>query len=295
MTYVAVDAKLEPSLLVAAYRDAGYCVVPCLISQADVSEARATLARIIARTFSDDTLRRPGRVSEIYKRTVPVAAREPYVQFERSGIETVVDPVDRVRKVMNFHREPPVQRWLERDGIVTRLAARFLEHDPIPVSCGAHLKPPRIGEQKRWHQDSAYFSAVPIKSVLGIWIALDVVDEENGCLYFIPELHGGGPLRHIYDVECCISPKALDLGAAVPVPLSPGDAVVFNGLSPHASPPNRSDRRRWSMEFHFRGANTRIVSNEEFDRAFVDRNGEPAGCSAAARRASPEIGAQWAD
>ena len=47
------------------------------------------------------------------------------------------------------------------------------------------MKPPEIGSAKPYHQDNAYFRCDPGDHVVTAWIALDDVDEENGCLRYI--------------------------------------------------------------------------------------------------------------
>ncbi len=60
----------------------------------------------------------------------------------------------------------------------------------------ALLKPPRIGGEKPWHQDNAYFLMEPLEKVAGVWIALDRATPENGCMHVIPASHRRGPQPH---------------------------------------------------------------------------------------------------
>jgi len=49
-------------------------------------------------------------------------------------------------------------------------------------------KHPQISKPTRAHQDNAYYKQTPA-TPLTIWIALDDIDEENGCLYYAPYSH----------------------------------------------------------------------------------------------------------
>jgi len=49
-------------------------------------------------------------------------------------------------------------------------------------------KHPGISKPTRAHQDNAYFKMYPT-TPLTIWIALDDIDEENGCVYYAPYTH----------------------------------------------------------------------------------------------------------
>lgn len=49
-------------------------------------------------------------------------------------------------------------------------------------------KHPSISKPTRSHQDNAYFKILPANAVT-FWVALDEIDEENGCLYYAPKTH----------------------------------------------------------------------------------------------------------
>lgn len=46
----------------------------------------------------------------------------------------------------------------------------------------AMLKPPRIGREKPWRQDMAYFDYPSDTTIVGAWIALDEARPDNGCM-----------------------------------------------------------------------------------------------------------------
>jgi phytanoyl-CoA hydroxylase len=141
------------------------------------------------------------------------------------------------------------------------------------------LKPPGTGE-KRWHADQGYFRLIhPDKSVQGnevaaFWIALDPCDEKNGCMFVAPRSHvEGTPLhgipptgadgRPLSDVNghifySAVEPPAID--NVFPVPMQPGDALLFHGNLLHFTPPNRTARRRRGLQFHYAAAGCRPVS-----------------------------------
>lgn len=94
-----------------------------------------------------------------------------------------------------------------------------------------------------WHQDNGYVSIEPANNVT-IWIALDDVDEENGCVWVVPRSHENGLLDH--------TPKGADSwflnvpveGDGVPAILKAGEAVAFTGLTLHRSKWNKTGRAR---------------------------------------------------
>jgi len=123
------------------------------------------------------------------------------------------------------------------------------------------FKQPGIGGEVRWHQDATYLHTRP-PSVVGLWVALEDADEDNGCLLVAPGGHRG-PLRERYRVDWGRRegtlqtldhtpwPEAED---AVPVVLPAGGAVLFHDHLPHASAANRSARSRTALTLHFADA-----------------------------------------
>ena len=121
-----------------------------------------------------------------------------------------------------------------------------------------------------WHQDFSYSqmptapagAAIPSDQTLQFWLALDDVDEENGCMHFIPGQHRAPLLEHYVAAgEADYSQRllairdpgdALDLRQAVACPLTAGGATVHNYGTPHFTPGNRTaDRPRRAYIFNF--------------------------------------------
>ncbi len=45
------------------------------------------------------------------------------------------------------------------------------------------------GSQQKTHSDSIHMTTYPLGGLLGVWIALEDVDETNGALHYIPKSH----------------------------------------------------------------------------------------------------------
>jgi len=117
------------------------------------------------------------------------------------------------------------------------------------------FKQPRIGGEVGWHQDASFFYTSP-QSVTTFWFAIDDATLENGCLWVEPGGHKG-PLRQQF-IRDGRTTKLIDLddtswpdtSAATPVEVSAGTLVCFNGLLPHYSAPNLSDKPRHAYTLH---------------------------------------------
>lgn len=119
-------------------------------------------------------------------------------------------------------------------------------------------KPPGTDHPTPPHQDNFYFCLRP-PNVATLWLALDSVDEENGCLRYIPGSHRKGIRNHNPTKVLGFSQGIVDFGAddektEVAVTLAPGDLVAHHGETIHRADPNRSaTRHRRGFAMVFRG------------------------------------------
>jgi phytanoyl-CoA hydroxylase len=123
-------------------------------------------------------------------------------------------------------------------------------------------KPPGTQSPTPPHQDNYYFCLKP-PSVLTIWMALDPVDEENGCLRYVAGSHRRGLRPHGRSNILGFSQGITDYGPEdeareVQIHLRPGDVAVHHGETIHRADPNRSaTRNRRAFALVFRGASCR--------------------------------------
>lgn len=113
-------------------------------------------------------------------------------------------------------------------------------------------KAPNTNTETPWHQDAAYWIKMPDKRAVSIWIALDNVYEENGCMWFIPKdknqeiathkaLPNGGALF-------C----EVDATKAIPIPLHIGGCTFHDGFTFHFSKGNSTESQRRALILNFR-------------------------------------------
>jgi phytanoyl-CoA hydroxylase len=109
-------------------------------------------------------------------------------------------------------------------------------------------KPPGVGEPTPAHQDGFYDKIEPIKMV-NLWLALDPVDEENGCVRYVVGSNRRGLRPHARTNTLGFSQGLVDYGPEdegreSPVCASAGDMLVHHGLTIHRADGNPSDRNR---------------------------------------------------
>lgn len=144
------------------------------------------------------------------------------------------------------------------------------DDDPKPVFDMLIYKEPGQLATTPWHQDYSYAvmpytpagAAIPSDEVVQFWLALDDVDEENGCMHFIPGAHrqpllehyiAGGEADYSQRLLAIRDPEhALPLDQAVSCPLEAGGATVHNYGTPHFTSGNRTlHRPRRAYIFNF--------------------------------------------
>lgn len=171
---------------------------------------------------------------------------------------------DAVRKLMHFVDFDERLKNLSHHRKLIGIVERIMGEKPVMFQDMALLKPPRMGREKPWHQDHAYFDFPLNTRVVGVWIALDEATLENGCMRVLAGQHNAGPVVHFKrrDWQICDTEVKGKQGV-VAAPLKPGGLLLFDGLLPHGTPHNNSPLRRRALQFHYRNAGSVKWSTEE--------------------------------
>lgn len=111
-----------------------------------------------------------------------------------------------------------------------------------------------------WHQDEDFIPTRD-RSLIGAWIALDDATVKNGCLWVLPGSHKEGvlwPQRKHVDSRFDCTHESFQFPwndeDSIPVEVTAGSVVFFNGYLLHRSLPNRSagDFRRTLVNHYMR-------------------------------------------
>ncbi len=120
-------------------------------------------------------------------------------------------------------------------------------------------KPPATNHATPPHQDNFYFCLQP-PQVLTMWLALDPIDEENGCLRYVPGSHQRGIRPHSRTQTLGFSQgisdyTSEDIAHEVAIIALPNDVLIHLGNTIHRANANRSQmRHRRSFAMVFQGA-----------------------------------------
>ncbi|MEO1995910.1 MAG: phytanoyl-CoA dioxygenase family protein [Planctomycetaceae bacterium] len=216
----------------AEFRRSGFLVVREFLAAPMLHTLQAELDRYI-RTVVPEL---PGSAAFYHDPRVPATLKQLQ--------QMAVDPFfDRVR-----HQE----HWVH--GAQALLAEPVHAQEPEWFNKPAgtdHATPP--------HQDNYYFCLKP-PNALTIWVAIDPVDADNGCLRYIEGSHRRGIRDHRSTTVLGFSQGITDYDDSdrareVAITLKPGDAVIHHCETIHRADANRSEaRERRAFAIVFRGA-----------------------------------------
>jgi phytanoyl-CoA hydroxylase len=133
-------------------------------------------------------------------------------------------------------------------------------HDQI------QYKPASQGGINMWHQDSPLWPILmPKTEQVTAWIALDDVDEENGCMSMVPgSQHWGNKVEYLHTLKSFDGMPSEFEGHEVAVrrcPVGKGEVHYHHALTWHGSPANTSARPRRAIALHYMTDATRYLAS----------------------------------
>ena len=144
---------------------------------------------------------------------------------------------------------------------LTQAKALKVWHDQI------QYKPAETGGVNMWHQDAPLWPIILPMTEVSAWVALDDVDESNGCMSMVPGSHRWG--NQISFVRSLPSfeeiPEEFE-GYTIEVvrrPVKKGEVHYHHALTWHGSHANTSNRPRRAIAIHYMTDETRFVASGE--------------------------------
>lgn len=133
-------------------------------------------------------------------------------------------------------------------GVFRELAEELLGGKVVCQNMQYFNKPSGISLPTPAHQDGFYFKLDPCEA-LTMWMALEPVDEKNGCVRYIPESHKNGMRPHGSTGTLGFSqgitdfPNASDSASEIAFPAQAGDLLAHHALTIHRADQNTSQTR----------------------------------------------------
>jgi phytanoyl-CoA hydroxylase len=206
----------------------GYVCLKQFLSADEVVEAREHLDRFI-------------------RECVPDMPPE-FVFYEDKSDKTTL------KQMQNLHTQDPYFESLLTNSKAQELAEIVLKGAVVPQNLEYFNKVPG-GLPTPAHQDGYYFMLEPCEAVT-LWLALDEVDEENGCVHYARGSHLDGMLEHGRTTTLGFSQGISDgerfVGAPEDIAMhaQPGDLLGHHALTVHwASGNDSATRTRKALGF----------------------------------------------
>ena len=220
--------------LVRRFRDDGYVCIPDFLDAETVSDILERIAVI-----------RSGNARGIPPEKV-------YYEDKESP--------DTLKQIQELYRWDGLFHRLMFDGPAARLARLLLDDEVVGRNMQYFNKPPSVGQATPPHQDGFYFMLQPCEAVT-MWLALEPVDEETGCVRYLRGSHRAGLQDHARTETLGFSQAVTDYDGLraryeeVAFPAAPGTLLAHHALTVHRADRNRSrTRTRQALGFIYYAA-----------------------------------------
>ena len=191
------------------------------------------------------------RIAELRSALELTIARNPQIRPERL---TSVHTPAQGNKTVEGH---PAFLAAAMDPELLDMVAGVLGENVALWGCQVFAKPAGDGLEVPMHQDGQYWPIEPLATCT-VWIALDRVDRENGCLRIIPGSHRDRiTYRHrVSDRDGLVLNQEIDDPRAwnndpVDVELEAGEISLHDVYAVHGSNANISSRRRAGLAIRY--------------------------------------------
>lgn len=189
----------------------------------------------------------------IYNELLRDKKRTAHLRSDLAGGATNGNEVEKITQIM---RPSMIVPNLKEHAVyaIARTYAQELLGEDMELDFDMLInKAPYTNMETPWHQDAAYWIRLPDKRSVSIWIALDEVYEENGCMWFIPKTKGANIEPHqALPNGGALFCKVTDLQQAECIPLSPGGCTFHDGFTLHFSKGNSTESQRRALILNFR-------------------------------------------
>lgn len=174
-------------------------------------------------------------------------------------------PDERPERMTEPHQRDPYWLGMCQNPEVLDAVEAVLGPDLVLLMSHLIVKPPTDGMAVHWHQDNTYWPTVNGPDIATVWLALDDVDLDNGCMTVMAGSHRGRPELEMIPTEggdllnLTVETDAEAVERAVPVELRAGDLSVHDSFLVHSSAPNTSTRRRAGYTMRYGAAATTVI------------------------------------
>ncbi len=215
-------SALNIQSLKSSFDKDGYVFIPGFLSPGEVDVLNKNMQRFILEK-------------------IPAMSASHYFYEDENDSSTL-------KQMQDLEKYDPYFKAMAVDSKFEAIAKALLGENVICKTVEYFNKPPRIGKPTPPHQDGYYFMLDPQQAVT-MWLALENVDEENGCVKYIKGSHLKGMRTHGRTATLGFSQQIIDFGTEddlkneIAFPAKPGDLLVHHSLTIHRAGANTTTNR----------------------------------------------------
>lgn len=227
------------------FREDGFIFLPDFLSKDEIKEIHKHLEKLILEK-------------------VPKMPPEHAFYEDKNDLSTL-------KQLQILHKYDPFFYGMMFNSRFEQLAKLLLDEEVIGKNMQYFNKPPRIGQPTPPHQDGYYFMLNPNEAIT-MWLGLDNVDDENGCVRYIKGSHLEGMRPHAKTKTLGFSQgisdyKQEDRDNEVWFVTKPGDLLAHHSLTIHRADNNQSKtrtRKALGFIYYAEKAKEDTVAKEEY-------------------------------
>jgi phytanoyl-CoA hydroxylase len=225
-----------PAEVAHHYRHQGYVLIPGFINASEVALIHGQLRRYIAEVL-------------------PKMPRNEVFYEDKTDASSL-------KQILRMHQWDDFFEQLFLKSRFFALAEFLLDRPAVGRNMQYFNKPPRTGAPTPPHQDGHYWMITPMEGMT-MWLALETVDQSNGCVRYIPGSQRAGHRPHGKTGTLGFSQgitdySPTDIAMEVCMPAQAGDLLVHDAFTIHRADGNYSlDRTRQALGFIYYSARAR--------------------------------------
>ena len=167
---------------------------------------------------------------------------------------------------------------MQNQGVFREVAEILLGREVAPQNLQFFNKPAKIGAPTPPHQDGYYWMITPMEGCT-MWLALEDVDEANGCVRYARGSHSEGVREHGWTNTLGFSqglrdfPTESDQANEVVMRAQAGDLLVHDAMTVHWADGNSSEnrsRRAMGLVYYSDRAETDEVARDAYKEKLHD-------------------------
>ena len=243
---------------ISSYRNNGYVIIESFLDDAELAHWQEVITTAVGNRNS--MVEHPTAIDyqaleEMSDEELAAMKESLGDQYDFGDLRSFAAYYERVfTQRVNLWQTDEKTRELILDPRIGKLAAELAGMEGVRLYHDQALFKPAWGNPTGFHLDTPYWS-FDSPHAMSLWVALDDVDVQNGCLYFVPGTNRDqrtnnvvigqqlGALFEVYPDWGEITPIAAQMKA--------GSASFHNGLTAHGAGANLTGKVRRAMTMQF--------------------------------------------